>query len=301
MKQIKLPKMNPELVADEIGEFIINTALGTGNTGWIAGLSGGVDSTVTAALAKRASDKYELKNPGRKLELVGYILPDKLNSAQSTQDGIYVAQKLGIRYEVCNISTVVEAFYSTNPEVFDPKNKYDKGNLISRVRANVLSTKAATERKVLLGTGNKDEDFGVGYYTLFGDGAVHCSPIGNLTKRLVKQMSVYLGFPKIAQKEPTAEIEEGQTDFKDLGYGYDVVELVLEGNVQGFLLEEIIEDEQVKNLVEHQLRINKKFSTAEEVARDILRRHYEIALPKAQIIHPPIAPITLNYGMKEAA
>jgi NAD+ synthase len=294
-KIIKLPEMDPRLVADEIGEFIVNTIINTYTTGGIVGLSGGVDSTVTAAIAKRGIDKYNQKSPKQNLELVGYILPSKLNSEQSTQDGVFVARALGTRYEVQNISPIIEAFNFTNPEVFNPKNKYDKGNLISRIRANVISTKAATERKVLLGTGNKDEDFGVGYYTLFGDGAVHCSPIGNLSKRLVKQMSSYLGFQKIAQKEPTAELEEGQTDFNDLGYGYDVVELVLEGEAQGFSLEELISNTQIRELTKAQLQINKKFSSVQEVVTDILRRHYEVALPKTQIIHPPIAQITLTY------
>jgi NAD+ synthase len=97
----------------------------------------------------------------------------------------------------------VEGFRATNPEAFD--SIFHKGNMIARVRANVLSTKAATEKKIVAGTGNKDEDFGIGYYTLFGDGAVHLSPIGGLSKRLVREMASFLGLGgHIVNRVPTA-------------------------------------------------------------------------------------------------
>ena len=183
-RKIKLPKINPEKVADEIGNFVVETVNRVRATGGIIGLSGGVDSTTTAILVKRAFDKYNKKNHN-KLELVGYMLPSKLNNSKDTEDSIDVAKRLKLRYETHYIDPIVESYYEINPEIFQINHTYDKGNLISRVRANVLSTKAAFEKKIVLGTGNKDEDFGVGYYTLFGDGAVHLSPIGNLSKRLV--------------------------------------------------------------------------------------------------------------------
>ena len=171
---------------------------------------------------------------------------------------------------------------------------------MSRIRANVLSTKAAHEGKSLAGTGNKDEDFGIGYYTLFGDGAVHLSPIGGLSKRLVYEMASHLGYEDIAKKLPSAGLEPGQTDFKDLGYGYDLVELVCEGLEQGFSREELGKHSQIKPLVEKQQKQYKemygqeKFSDSYQVVDDIMRRH-KIADAKARIIHPPIAPVNLNY------
>ena len=69
----------------------------------------------------------------------------------------------------------------------------------------------------VIGTGNRDEDYGVGYYTLFGGGAVHLSPIGNLPKRMVREMAAYLGFDDLAERVSTAGLEPGQTCFKDLG------------------------------------------------------------------------------------
>lgn len=301
-RRILLPDLDSEQAATEIGEFVVKQVLLHSSTGCVIGLSGGVDSTTTAALIKKAFDRYNSSvsadNQKKQLEVVGYILPSNTNNPDDTRDGISVAERLGIRYEVHSIEKVVEAFLSTNPEALAVK--YDKGNLMSRIRANVLSTKAASENKTLAGTGNKDEDFGIGYYTLFGDGAVHISPIGSLSKRLVQQMACYFGFEDIAKRIPTAGLEPGQTDYKDLGYGYDIVELVSEGFSQGFTREELIVHSQVKPIIEQQIKqyesmyCHKKFSSVSEVVDDITRRHY-IADEKAKIIHPPMASVTLTY------
>ena len=285
MKDIKLAYMNPEQVANEIGNFIVDTVRKTNSTGGVIGLSGGVDSTTTAALAKRAFDRVV------GLELIGYILPSATNAPEDEQDGVKVAKRLGIRYQVIDIEPVVRAYTITNPEVLT--RKFDKGNMMSRIRANVLSTKAATEKKLVLGTGNKDEDFGIGYYTLFGDGAVHLSPIAGLPKRLVRQMATYLGFPDLANRVPTAGLEPGQTDAGDLGYNYDAAEVVLEGDLQGFSIDQIIASPKARGIILPQLPT--KFTTVDEVVNDVLRRHYTVALPKMEIMHPPAAQVTLEY------
>ena len=295
MKKIKLARIDCERVSREIGDFAIAQVQSTSMTGCVVGLSGGVDSSTTAALLKRAFDRHTAAS----YELVGYILPSRLNRQDDIKDAEEVARHLGIRCETHSIEAPVEAFRATNPEAFE--SIFHKGNLISRVRANVLSTKAATERKLLAGTGNKDEDFGIGYYTLFGDGAVHLSPIGGLSKRLVRVMARFLGLGgHIVNRVPTAGLEPGQSDYKDLGYDYDVVELVSEGYVQGFTAAEIGRHEQVAPLVEAQLAHYAKvfgatkFRSVAEVVDDVLRRH-EIAKGKMKIVHPPSPAITLYF------
>ena len=295
MKRIKLARMDCEKVSAEIGDFVIGQVKYTGTTGCVVGLSGGVDSSTTAALIKRAFDQYT----AAKYELVGYILPSSLNKQDDIKDAEGVSRYLGIRYETHSIEKPVDGFRATNPEAFE--NIFHKGNLISRVRSNVLSTKAATENKIVAGTGNKDEDFGIGYYTLFGDGAVHLSPIGGLSKRLVREMAAFLGLgDHIVNRVPTAGLEPGQSDFKDLGYDYDVVELVTEGVAQGLTIAELSRHEQIAPVVETHLTHYKKvfgeskFNSAEQVVSDVLRRH-EIAKGKMQIIHPPSPNISLMY------
>ena len=302
MKKIKLATMDCEQVCGEIGDFITEAVLETASSGCVIGLSGGVDSSTAAALIKKGFDRHNAKREKNQQELVliGYILPSRVNPTQDETDAEAVADSLSIRYEIHSIENLVESFQATNPEAFE--SKFHKGNMISRIRANVLSTKAATENKILAGTGNRDEDFGIGYYTLFGDGAVHLSPIAGLPKRLVREMAAFLGLDeKIIYREPTAGLEPGQSDFKDLGYDYDVVEIITEGLRQGFSRQGLIKHEQIVPLVEKQMDHYTsiygagKLVSVEAVVDDVLKRHQQ-AKAKMKIIHPPTPKITLTYS-----
>jgi NAD+ synthase len=301
MKPIALARMDCKQVCEEIGDFVIAAVLETGSSGCVIGLSGGVDSSTAAALIKNGFERHNVKlaKPDQKLELAGYILPSGINRTQDELDAESVAAFLGIRYEVHSIENLIESYRLTNPEAFE--SNFHKGNMISRIRANVLSTKAATENKTLAGTGNKDEDFGIGYYTLFGDGAVHISPIAGLPKRLVREMAAYLGLDKqIIQREPTAGLEPEQSDFKDLGYDYDVVELITAGLEQGFSKKALGKHEQIVALVEKQIKqykktyVSAKFTSVPEVVEDVLKRHQQ-AKGKMKILSPPTPRITLSY------
>ena len=112
---------------------------------------------------------------------------------------------------------------------------------------------------------------------------------------------MFLGVDEtIVQRVPTAGLEPGQSDFKDLGYDYDVVELVTEGLEQGFTLEQLATHAQVAPLVKKQITHfqsiygNPKLESVEKVVADIYSRHQR-ALGKVKIVHPPTPKITLSY------
>jgi NAD+ synthase len=301
MKKIKLMEIDYEKVVDQIGEFILNEITKIGYSGGVIGLSGGVDSTVSAALAKKAFDKYNLEH-GKKLELVGYILPSDINNPEDLEDGKKVAEKLGIRYEIIDIQPFVEVYGKIDPDTIN--DDFQKGNLMSEVRALLLHRKAASEKKLLIGTGNHDEDFGVGYYTLFGDGAVHLSPISGLPKRIVRKMARYLDFEEFAERVASAGLEKGQTDFEDLGYSYSFVELISAGKNQGFSEEKLIENEQVRELFNKEKKEYEniygkaKFENVEDALSNLFYRN-KIAEDKARIVCPPSPKINFEEGENE--
>ncbi|MBT4376581.1 NAD(+) synthase [archaeon] len=297
VNRIKLAKINYGKVVNEIGDFILDEITKIGYTGGVIGLSGGVDSTVSAALTKRAFDKYN-SNHEKKLELIGYLLPSSVNNPEDLVDGKRVAEKLGIKYEIIDIQPFVKAYGEIDSKTMN--DGFQKGNLMSELRALILHRKSALDKKLVVGTGNHDEDFGVGYYTLFGDGAVHLSPISGLSKRLVRELAIYFGFEEFADRIPSAGLESGQTDFGDLGYSYDFVELISCAKIQGFEREELRNHFQIvemftrdkENYIENYGKA--KFENVEDALNDLFFRN-KIAESKARIICPPSPKINLEY------
>ena len=113
-------------------------------------------------------------------------------------------------------------------------------------------------------------------------------------------MAVFLDFGDIANRVPTAGLEPGQTDFKDLGYSYDVVELLTEAFTQGLSLNEIVNHSFIISAVEKDMLdyvaffSRPKFFNTMEIVEDFLKRN-KSAQAKAKILHPPIAKVTLEY------
>ena len=290
---IRLAKIDLEQTCRDIGDWVIERVRAVHANGAVIGLSGGVDSLCAAAIIQKA-----FKSSSHKLELTALLLPSAINNPADVEDGERIAQRLGLSYKVISIEEITEAYRHQIPDL--KNHPLHLGNMMSRIRANVLSTEAALQGKIVAGTGNKDEDFGIGYYTLFGDGAVHMSPIAVLSKRLVREVASYLGFEDIAHREPAAGLEPNQSDFRDLGYRYALVELVTEGLSQGVSLQDLYSHPQVLEQAQENESLYiqkfgaKKFSSAKEMLDDLLRRH-EVAKKKMEIIHPPTPSIQLQY------
>lgn len=207
--------MNYPEIKDKIVAFISSKVCGSGA---VIGLSGGIDSALTAYLTVLALGKENV---------LGLLLPEKdITSKADIDDAIEVADILGIEYKIIEISSVLASFSSVIP-VFDNLARTANGNLKARTRMCILYYHANLMGRMVIGTGNKTELL-LGYFTKYGDGGVDIEPIGDLYKTQVRGLSGYMGVPgRIIEKTPTAGLWPGQTDESDLGVSYEVADQVL--------------------------------------------------------------------------
>ena len=184
-------------------------------TGTVIGLSGGVDSATTLALAVSALGSENI---------TGLIMP--YNRTESIDLASGHAQMLGVKTRELNISPLVELFKGSTDSF---SSKASEGNLHSRVRMTFLYGEAFRSGSLVMGTSNKSELL-VGYYTKWGDGASDLLPVGDLYKSQVYHLARELGIPTgILERKPTAELWEGQTDEDELGIDYVTLDQILLG------------------------------------------------------------------------
>ncbi|MCL4509480.1 MAG: NAD+ synthase [Bacteroidetes bacterium] len=212
--QVKDLKINPKLVKDLLVRFIREETEKVGFRKLVVGLSGGVDSALSAALAVEAIGKENV---------LGVILPYKISSKDSVEDAKLFADKFGIKTEIIDISASADLIINREPSMGNVR----KGNILSRTRMTLLYDISAREKALVLGTSNKTELL-LGYGTLFGDMAHAINPIGDLYKTQVWQLSEFVGVPeKIVKKKPSADLWVGQTDEAEIGYTYEEIDKVL--------------------------------------------------------------------------
>jgi NAD+ synthase len=211
---------------DHVCAFISETVGAAGADRAVLGLSGGIDSTLTAHLAVEALGADAVH---------GLVLPGAVSRGENMSDAERVATDLGIEHDVLEIDPFVDLLLDAYPEAEGDREAV--GNARARTRAVVLYLVANHENGVVVGTGNRSEAL-VGYFTKFGDGAVDCHPIGNLYKQQVRQLARHVGVPEdLVTKEPTAGLWTGQTDEAELGLGYDTLDAILALHVDGPLSE----------------------------------------------------------------
>lgn len=208
-------ELNLEFLEQALVSFLEEELAVSGLEGYVVGLSGGVDSAVSAALAVRAV------GPER---VFAYALPGPTSDPRSLADGRLVAEELGISFEVLELKPVVEPLVAL---VDAAEDRVRVGNLHARLRMTVLFDQAKRRRALVLGTSNKSETL-LGYSTLFGDSAASVQPLGDLYKTQVWALAGRLGLPpQVVEKPPTADLWPGQSDESELGFGYREADRVL--------------------------------------------------------------------------
>ncbi len=185
-----------------------------GFTRVVLGLSGGVDSALSAFLAVRALGSENVHC---------VMMPHRTSSPESLSDARLVIEKLGCSSELVEITPMVEPFFDANPDMSNLR----RGNVMARERMIVLYDRSAKLGALVLGTSNKTEGL-LGYTTQFGDNASAINPIGDLYKTQVWQLAEALGVPEsILHKAPSADLWVGQTDEQEMGLTYREVDKLL--------------------------------------------------------------------------
>jgi NAD+ synthase len=191
-------------------EELRKTMEATGTNKAVLGLSGGIDSALSATLAARA---IGVEN------VFAYYLPYKDSAESSRADAQLLADHLGINLETIDITPMAEAYPS-----FAGLTPHRLGNLLARLRMSVLFDKSAERAALVLGSSNKSELL-LGYTTLYGDSASAVNPLGDLYKRQVYQLAELMEVPKeLIEKAPSADLIPGQTDEGDIGHTYEEID-----------------------------------------------------------------------------
>jgi NAD+ synthase len=187
-------------------------------SGIIVGLSGGIDSAVTAVLSKRALGD----------NVIALILPCE-SHPKDEELALKVAKKFGIRVKKINLTQVHNKLCCTLPGA----NRVAKANLKPRLRMMTLYYLANSLNYLVAGTGNKSEIM-IGYFTKYGDGGCDILPLGGLLKKEVRKLAQELRIPaKIIQRAPSAGLWEGQTDEQEIGLSYEELDNCLEALEKG--------------------------------------------------------------------
>jgi NAD+ synthase len=218
-----------------IEEMIRRVVTESGVSGVVLGISGGIDSAVSATLCMRAL------GPKR---VLGLMMPSAVTSERDIVDAGLLCEELGLECRIVGIEPMIHTFEEM-PDF--TKTPYLVGNLMARIRMAVLYYHANREHLLVCGTSNKSE-YMLGYCTKFGDSAADLQPILHLYKTDIFRIAGDLEIPSsIIGKIPSAGLWAGQTDEEELGISYRDIDATLQhleknGWVAGTVTEEYVRD-----------------------------------------------------------
>jgi len=222
----------------------------------VVGLSGGIDSSVTAVLAVSALGPENV---------LGVSMPSRYSSEGSIKDAEKLAKNLGIDFRIIPIEMIFKSYLETFNPNGNPIMDLAEENLQARIRGNILMFISNREGYLVLTTGNKSE-LAVGYCTLYGDMAGGLAVIGDIPKMMVYELAKFINREReiipqsVLTKVPSAELRPNQKDEDSLP-PYSILDQILKAYIEDNLsIEEIVEKGFERSLVEE---VIKKIDSAE--------------------------------------
>jgi NAD+ synthase len=206
-------------LSEQIQNWIIDYVNKNNIKTLVIGVSGGIDSAVVSTLCSRTNIPTIA---------VGMPLNSKPENTRLSNLQLDFLSKLNVHTIEVELSDTFKSFENAIPHRF--KSELSSANSKSRLRMMTLYHIAANRNGLVVGTGNKVEDFGVGFYTKYGDGGVDISPIADLYKTEVRELGRYLGVPQdIINATPTDGLwDDDRNDEEQIGATYEELEWVME-------------------------------------------------------------------------
>jgi len=205
-------------LGEKLVSWIRDKVLAAGCKGIVLGMSGGLDSSVTAVLCHRAFPQ----------SVLGVFMPCYSNP-RDREHALLVADQFSIPIKTVKLDATFDTLLKLLPgdPVEPDASRQAEANLKARLRMLTLYYFANRLKYAVVGSGNKSE-LATGYFTKYGDGGVDILPLGNLVKEQVKELAGFLGIPsEIISKPPSAGLWEGQTDEDELGLSYQELDRYL--------------------------------------------------------------------------
>lgn len=255
-KKFIISEDNVEKIVANIAAWIKEKVKIAGADGVVLGMSSGVDCSVVARLCQEAELDTHL-----------IIMPygNSMDKSKSYEHAMHLINNFNFKYSVFDIKPAVDALTLSGSS--KPTNNKNKGSQIAlayanirpRVRMTYLYQYAQINNLLVIGTGNLSE-ITVGYFTKWGDGAYDLNPLGYITKKEVYILAKYLQVPEcIINKEPSAELWEGQTDEAEIGISYNKIDqFILNGTTGNEKEDDIIKVKNSKSL--HKINIAPKYN-----------------------------------------
>jgi NAD+ synthase len=202
------------VVRDILVGFVRNEVRKVGFERVVVGLSGGIDSALSAAIACLALGGHNV---------LPILMPYRTSSSASEADARLVCEHLGMTPTVVDISAQLDAYFDR----FQDADRGRRGNKMARERMSILYDLSWANDALVIGTSNKTELL-LGYGTVFGDMASALNPLGDLYKTQVFALAASIDLPDaVISKAPSADLWEGQSDEQELGFGYASVDSLL--------------------------------------------------------------------------